>query len=847
MRRAFFNTSPLASVHLPLWLLVLLALLLGPSFIIDAEANPHLEPAPTAQAQSAHHNIASHGPAPQSSSTAQLMPLESPLLLNGRYLGEIAVAVDESGAGEIDTARLLQLLKPHLDERWFTGLETLIAGKARTSFAHLTNERLSVTFQPNALETHVVAALDGLALQRIALSGLSAPDLATVKPPAKLAAGATMAVTQIWVHDDPIQARQPIVADLDGFISMGGFRGAIFHFGAQWTEDARSPWERAPMRVTYDYYDQALRASAGEFTISTTGFQSGGRVLGVGVAREYAAIRPLENVRAAGRGEVVLERESTVIVEVNNTELRRLRLQPGRYEVSDFGLSFGQSRVRLLVEDSAGRREVALIDLFNASTLLRVGASEFAASLGSQNSGEKVYEGPLTASGFYRFGAREGLTLGTGAQASADAWQISGETIMGAPIGLFRLTGAYSGRGVKTGMALAGDYRQEWRFSGDIATQVSATIEKRTARFSGPFSAPLARVDEDVRGALRLDTRLRDLSISAGFSRTHYRTRPFEQSFEAAVSRSFGRLTANLSFNADEDGAGDQEAFVGIGFSLRLSPRAAALVRYDGRLSHQRTAEIARYPREELNDFSGRLAFIADRDSERLASQIRVTNNRFDAELEHDTAYARIPTATDRQESRVRLASFIGFADGAIGIGRPPRAGFLLVERHRSLAQADAIVRDQSGGLVSRAGRIPGIASFDRAYAPSRFTFEADPVPDGYDLGDVDYRIFPGAGSAYRVMIGSDSSRSALGFLTGPNGPIAQSTATMTKVGDESFGERVIFTNKVGRFVADQLSPGRYRIQLDEATIWEFEIAAHQEGIVDVGRISPAAREHYHR
>ncbi|MNE29722.1 hypothetical protein D3C81_2184100 [compost metagenome] len=45
------------------------------------------------------------------------------------------------------------------------------------------------------------------------------------------------------------------------------------------------------------------------------------------------------------------------------------------------------------------------------------------------------------------------------------------------------------------------------------------------------------------------------------------------------------------------------------------------------------------------------------------------------------------------------------------------------------------------------------------------------------------------------------------------------------------------FTNRGGRFVADGMAPGRYRLVVRGETLGEFVIPANVEGVIDVGEI----------
>ncbi len=125
-----------------------------------------------------------------------------------------------------------------------------------------------------------------------------------------------------------------------------------------------------------------------------------------------------------------------------------------------------------------------------------------------------------------------------------------------------------------------------------------------------------------------------------------------------------------------------------------------------------------------------------------------------------------------------------------------------------------------------------------RGYGVNRYEIEADPLPAGYDLGSGVINAFPGFGNGYRFVVGSDASHTARGILMSPSGPVALIGGTIeaehAAPGAES---KPFFTNRNGRFVADGLAPGRYRLLVQGAVVGEFIIPENVEGTIDVGEI----------
>ncbi|MFN4041542.1 MAG: hypothetical protein ACK4I0_07770, partial [Brevundimonas sp.] len=132
----------------------------------------------------------------------------------------------------------------------------------------------------------------------------------------------------------------------------------------------------------------------------------------------------------------------------------------------------------------------------------------------------------------------------------------------------------------------------------------------------------------------------------------------------------------------------------------------------------------------------------------------------------------------------------------------------------------------------------PALAGVDRAYGVRRYEIEVDPLPQGYDLGSGLINAFPGFGDGYRVMVGSEASLTARGVLISDDGPVALIGGVIQAADDptDAVG-KPFFTNRGGRFIADGLAPGRYRLMVGGESLGEFVIPRNVEGIVDVGEI----------
>lgn len=772
--------------------------------------------------------------------TPVLTPIQGPLTLDGRYLGDISGEVDVQGEGLVDAARLLDLLAPVLGPELLATLRGRIAGQERVAMADLETAGFSLSFDTFALTFVANLSADARARREVSLAGNEVIDPAAFEQPAGFAAGANINLSQRYAHT--VDEFAPLQAGVDGFATWGGFGGVTLTAGADYDGSSEEKWTRREIRLTKDIFSSAIRLTAGEFAPPVESYQGSQRFLGLSAARAYSTIRPFQNIRPSGRREFILEREAFVEVEVNGVIVERLRLAPGPYSLSDFPYGDGANTVRLLIDDDTGRREIAVFDLFGGSGLLDRGVMDFGVSAGVlEEGGQLEYGSTLASTGFLRYGLSDVLTVGANAQAANGRVQAGGLATWGSPIGLVQFTGAASHNGDTgdNGVVGAIDYLRDVVLTNDIDVRFIASAQATSRYFQNAFAEGTIN-RERWRTAAQALVHIRDYSVNLGAAFMKGRDdAPDRSSLNLSIGRSFGRFGLNLTIGRQFLDPGPEETRVGLSLTARLGGRWSSSARYE---SQDRTREVgvSRSSTGDLGDVSGSLRLSENRTRQTVSGDLRYINNRFEGQVISNRLVATTPGGRTTQESLWRAATFVGYADGAVAIGRPAREGFIIATRHRSLRDADLALTDGGGRAIARAGWFgPALAPINRAYGVNRVVVAVDPLPPGYDLGAGAYSTFPGYGSGYRMVVGSDASRTVMGVLTGPDGPIALVSGVIESVdGPADDAEpKMFFTNRGGRFVGDGLAPGRYRLVIQGAPVGEFVISEAQEGVVDVGEI----------
>lgn len=814
-----------------LWAVGGCALYAGPG----STAQPLVVPEPAQQAAGQPG-----GTSPPGRMTSVRVPLEVSLKINGKFLGTISVAVDTKGEGEIDAKRLIDLVATVIDAKLKAALVACIAGRPRVEFTALDVDGFTLRFDSLALEAVGTLAANA-SIPAVLRFGYAqdVPIPAGFDQPETVSAGVNIGASQRYDYGHK-GGFEGVRVDLDAIANIGGFDGVTMTGGASYDG---TRWRRREFRLTHDLFAKALRATIGEFTPSSTSFQGSGRILGIGLERAYSTIRPFQNTRPIGQQEFTLDRASSVDVIVNQIRVQTIRLAPGRYDIGDFPFAAGSNQVQLVVEDVGGRREIVNFDVFNTTSLLTPGITEFGGAIGARERDQLRYGGSPAATGYVYHGLSDTTTLGLNGQATSRAVQLGGVAVLGTPLGFFQLETAASKSlaSGNAGYAISLDYRGDFSIRGRDDLRIAGSLNFRSPTFQDAFARDTLNL-RALETALQVQW-LAPLDISTGVSAGYTMARrgaPSSYRGDMTIGRSFGRVGINgtASRIVFDNGRGNNTRFA-IGLSVRLGRRDTFNARLDTG-SNRREVEIGRSPEGRLGEVSGMLRYTEDRDTSAISGRLAYVNNRFDLVLNHNRIERAGTNGPPSNVSDWNVRTFLGFAGGTFALGRSVDEGFVVAPVHRTLhgAQASIVSGDR---IIARSGLFgPALVPIGRAYGASHYDVKVDPLPVGYDLGTGSINIFPGYGPGYRSVIGSENSFIAVGFLVSAEGPIALISGTIEPVDParrKTWKERGFFTNRAGRFVADRLAPGRYRLALPGGASAQFTVPAAAEGVVDVGTL----------
>ncbi len=422
-------------------------------------------------------------------------------------------------------------------------------------------------------------------------------------------------------------------------------------------------------------------------------------ILGVSLERSMSKLQPGRTTRSTGRRSFRLERPSNVDVVVNGLSVRKLRLDPGDYNLSDLPVSIGSNDLVLLIEDDVGHTEKLEFSLFSDNALLPDGLTEWSLAGGVLTDferGEPDYamDRPFI-SGFYRRGLSDAVTGEAHMQSDGETAMSGAGLMFGNSLGLFALEGAGSLRGeAEWGAAFNGDY--------SIAAIKDASGRSHNVRLSAKLRTPgFALPDQESRDfadwldlSASYGTQL-PLNIAASLSASYGFGGLYEKDNYGAdlrLSRPFGReLSMGVSAGYHARGGEADDLTVSLRLQYRPDERTAISAVYDAR--NERSAVSAD---REFGQGIGAWQTSIDIAHERAANgsggddvtvnaAAHYTGNRANVSVAQDGRFVSLGTGARDQRTSVRLETAVAVADGHVAVGRPVSNGFAIIAPHADL------------------------------------------------------------------------------------------------------------------------------------------------------------------
>lgn len=844
-------------------------------------------------------------PAQRINPTGKRLDMPVPLKEGGRSYGEIALRIEPDDSVHLPKAALVEALAKVLTVKVLEPVRDLPDSGGYVSLPALEKAGVKLRFDASLLELVVEPKVEQRPTNDISFGGGYTGRPAVVTPTAlpaifsgwlnlvggadhQWATGTAADRTSFRLDAESVFRLWNIVLENDI-----GYEGEVDAFqcppGARCSFAHQAGVKRRASRAVYDFPGQSIRIQAGDVFGQGASFQSSPDLLGIGIEHAPAKFGGSEGLRPNGRSSFRLERPSEVEVLINGASVRRLRLGPGTYNLSSLPLAGGANDVQLVVTDDAGERRVLDFTLFHDGNLLAAGKSEWSAWAGLPSyirDNERHYRtGEWSAVGFWRRGITDSLTAEVGLQGDNLVRMGSGSVFTTLPIGFVALQGAvsesrsgigYTARAAwdlnnfKGAVSALGGGRETLRLSAEhrssnfrtpgeylaTASGIEFPVQSWAWRFTGAWSVPLTR------------------SISATLSGHYQIGNPdaFRISPHTVTADRYGvdlALSAQLapwlngSFNVGWSNDGylrdftrpskdDPELRVGVRFFVRPTDDTRLSASYDSLNKSVYTSGYwgQRRGRERWETTAD--AYKTGLDENVVASgSVGYAGNRFEARALHMAGVGTSGWTSGRlapgdHRTSLRAGTAIAFADGKVAIGAPVRSnGFAIVDPHETIAGKAVTVGDKDNPRGRSDGLGPAIVTDLPAYAPTNFAVDVADLPTGYSLGEGGHTLVPPYRAGYRLEIGSAYSVSAYGTLQKADGePVSLLAGTATEVGGK--GRKVtLFTNATGRFGAEGLGPGKWRVEITvdgEPLVWELVVPKGADGLFKAGTLKPVQR-----
>ncbi len=784
-------------------------------------------------------------PQPQNG-TDRAITLTIPLKDGTVYLGDISVTIRPNDRVEFSSQRLIDLLANVLTPQALDALKSAFADKPVVTPADVAPTGITAVYNPQTLELVLTIPPAMKAARSLALTALDRERFGMFVKPATFAAYMNVRGAIDYVYQGPDKGLGKPIFFLDGAARTHDV--AVESEGV-WQPGARgTDFQRQGSRIVYDDLDRLIRWTAGDLVPVGRGFQSVPDMGGVSLLRSYSILQPQRVVRPRGDRAFQIDRPSDVEISVNGQIVRRLRLDPGVYNLQDFPFTQGANDVVVSIRDDTGRQQTFQFNVFFDQTQLEPGLSEFGAFLGAKaplTASGPHYSDDWAFSGFYRYGVAEDLTLGANLQADAHSRMAAIDGLWGSPIGTIGFDVALSSiENYNTGYAARFTLQRLFRFVEGTGDSLSLSLDTRSKDF-GPMGtiAPNNLYAYELGAAYThaFNDRLY-AGVDAHFSKGRG-VNPDVSNYRATVDY---RLTPDigLAVNAGyEDSATLHGLSLLVSLTMRLSQSSATRADYDTR------EDRARLSYQALSG-EGVGSYNVSADLERtphdsgLNATANYFANRADLGISHFTTFDGTFGGVQDKRTSAQVGTSLAFADGAFSVGRPVFDSFAIVEPHASLAGAEVIVNPSPTFYTSSNDSFLDTALENNlsAYAERTITVDVPNAPQGYDLGSGSYRLFPGHRSGYVLEVGSDYSITAIGRLVSAEGePVALLAGRAIEVARPEREPVTVFTNRDGRFGASGLRPGRWRIEMptDPDSVFILDIPANAVGAVRTGDLKP--------
>ena len=791
--------------------------------------------------------VATSAPEQRLNTTGRAIDLTTPIKDGPTYLGDIVITIDPEDNITFSSRRFVEVVSPVLDQRILEAVRAAASVHTDMTPDDLQGTGIAVRYNPQTLELALDIPAEYRAARAIQVSALDRERIGEFDHPARFSAYLNMRGAVDFVHTGSEEGWGDPVFFVDAATRYGGVVLEAEGIAQPGVDDAK--FQRQGSRFVIDDPENVVRWTVGDLRPVARGFQSTPEIAGLSIYRAYSVLQPQVIARPRGGRSFELDRPSTVEISVNGQTTRRLRLDPGVYNLEDFPFTLGGNDIRIDILDDAGRTETLRFNLFFDQTQLASGLSEFGLFVGVKaplGPTEPEYSDDWQITGFYRRGINDYWTLGGNVQADDRTKLVGAESLFATSAGTFSFSVAHSDiEGVGDGQAGSFTYQRLLQRSNGYADSVNIFVESRSEDF-GPIDVitPDNRYEYEVGGSY---TRAFNDYVYGGVDVRYSRGRGANEDGESYRATVGWRLNDAISARFDaiyENPETDGNAVALFSLTARLGGRASARADYDSRGDRARASFQAIGSAQGVGSYN--IAANVEHTSTDSGANIsgNYYGNRAEFGVSHFGLFEQDFGPPTSELSSFRMGTSLAIADGDFAVGRPIYDSFAIIRPHKNLENTEILIDPVFEGYTSTTG-VLGVATQPNlsSYNERTITIEAPEAAQGIDLGRGSFRVFPPYRSGYNLTVGTDYSVTAIGkLLTEDGAPLQLIAGRAIELAHPDREPVTLFTNREGRFGASGLAPGRWRIEMltDPATVYFIDIPADTVGIYRTNDLTPS-------
>jgi outer membrane usher protein len=583
--------------------------------------------------------------------------------------------------------------------------------------------------------------------------------------------------------------------------------------------------------VSFDDRANLRTASFGDKFISTGPLGGGTMFGGISLARNYALDPYLIKIPRLGyTGETTAP--ATVDVYVNDVLVRRVPVNPGRFELTNITPVSGAGTTRYVLRDAYGRQRRLESTYYASRGTLAAGLSEYDYGVGftREHFGTRSwsYGEPMLAA-THRFGVSKHLTVGYHAEFQRTRGNAGTELLVAGKAGELEVESASSSTmgtdPLRGGAALLG-YSYRWP-RGSVRIVAKATSRDYSTLTLDPED-DRALVEHVAATGLALGS-----NVSLATNVAYSWLRDSGPGLQLGVTLS-ARLSKTVGLQIRSTRARawlsrwENDVFATLSWSLPEN-HSAQLIGHTGTTQSDATARVARSLQERTDigyEVSGSLG-----DSHRAAGVVR-GQSRF------GRATATYTNEGGDQHTLVEAAGGIVAVDGDVYFTVPVRQSFAVLEIPR-VSGARGYLDNREVGTTDGSGRlfVPGL----RAYEANRLRIDQSDLPLDHGLEEVEVVLAPPTRGGAVVRFPSREMRLVRGRLLenvdGGHSPVDGGTLRARV-------NKRVYVSPVGvdgEFELDNVPQGSWRALVRSergVCVATLTIASSDELIQDLGTVA---------